>query len=336
MRLVVASVAMVLGMAILPPAANAPAAFAQEASASPSASVEPSPSASPSQSAEPSGSPLPDAQITLVPDSETSSFRSWAIAVTGGSASVDVLEVPDGGSEFTVTVLGQSATVELTLTLPPDQVLVARCFEIGAVEQPNRLVLEVVQGGTYECHYDTECAGPSGPPNATVGLRVAADGFDVSRPWAISVTGGRAVSFVCTPRRISTLRLASYADIPEFLYGAFSVDPFGESATVEITAPPPRGGGGLVSAQCEDESNLRIMDVLVPPRRLVLKVKPLRSYICDIRAGQGTVPPTNTLSQGAPVPSSGGWATVLAVLAGITAAGLLMVVRRPARRSARS
>lgn len=314
---------MVLGVAMLLPAATAPTAFAQDESAS----------ASPS--AEPLGSPLPDAHITLEPFTETIPFRTWAIAVTGGSASVDVLEVEDFGSGFDVTVFGQSATVELTLTLPPDLVLVAECFDfdnqvtIGAVEPPQRLVVDVVQGGSYTCSYGSECAGPSGPPHAAVALFASTDGFDVSRPWAISVTGGGAVSLGCSPRRISSLTLVPDPEILDTLFGAFAVEPFGESATVVITAPRPKGGGA-VAAQCEDQdSEGRLRDVLVPPRRLVFDVVPLGFHTCYVQGhpGTGTVPPTDTVAERRPGPPSGEWPMVFALLAGVVASSLLLGLR---------
>jgi hypothetical protein len=330
MHLVVASVATVLGVAMLLPAAAAPTALAQEsaspsASASPSSSASPSPSIAPGPSVEPSGSPLPDASITLEPYTETTPFRTWAVAVTDGRASVDVLEVEDTGSGFSVTVFGQSATIELTLTLPPDLQLVADCFDfdsqvsIGAVEPPQRLVLQVVQGGSYACGYGSECAGPSPPPSATVILTAPLDDFDVSPPWAIRVTGGRAVAFGCSGPRISALTLEPDTEIPDTLFGVFAIEVLAESATVEMTAPLPKGGRALDSAECDDQNNERFLDVLVPPRRLVFDVVPLNTYICDVHGRTGAVPRTDTLAAPPSGPSSGGLPMVIAVLSGITA-----------------
>ena len=324
MRLIVASVVVILGVAMLLPT-GAPPAFAQEAS--------------PSPSVEPSGS-RPDAGITLEPYTEAESFRTWAIVVSGGSASVDVLDVHDFGSGFSVAVLGQSATVTMTLTIPPDMVLGADCVDddsqvpIGAVVSPNRLVLEVVQGGSYTCRYGSECAQPL-PPTAVL-LTVPRELFGASQPWALSVAGGRAFSFACTPRPIAALSLVPYPDVAELLVGSFLVEIFGESATVEITAPRPRGGRALVAARCEEQYHLRVLDVFVPPRRLAFDVVPDNSYICDVRGLSGTVPPTDAAADRLPSPSSGAWPMALAVLAGIIGMGLLMVVKRPARRSARS
>jgi hypothetical protein len=333
MRLVVASVALVVGVSILLPPATAPTALGQDAS------VEPSASASASESAEPSGSPLPDAHITLAPAVEAIPFRTWAVAVTGGTSSVDVLEAEDMGSGFSVTVFGQTATVELTLTLPPDLQLVADCFDfdnqvpIGAVEPPQRLVLQVVQGGSYECRYDSECAGPSGPPSASVGLLAPTADFDASTPWAIRITGGRAVALGCSGPAISALALVPDTEIPDALFGAFRVELFGESATVEMTAPQPKGGRALASAQCEDQipPDGLLYDVLVPPRRLVFDVVPFNTYSCDVHGRAGavprTVPPTDTLAGPPPGRSSGSWPAVVAGLAGVIAASLLILVR---------
>jgi hypothetical protein len=337
---------LIIGVVMLLTAVTAATASAQYESASPSASpsssparsatASPSETARPSPSVEPSGSPLPDAHITLEPFTETIPFRTWAIAVTGGSASVEVLEVVDGGSGFEVIVFGQSATVELTLTLPPELVLVAECFDfdnqvtIGGVEPPQRLVLEVVQGGSYTCSYGSECAGPSGPPQASVGLSVSTVGFDAAGPWAISVTGGRAVSLGCSPRRISSLTLVPDPEITDTLFGAFNVEPVGESATVEITAPRPKGAGALVAADCEDQDSEGLLrDVLVPPRRLVFDVVPLGFHICYVQGhpGTGTVPPTDTVAERRPGPPSGLWPMVFAVLAGVIAGSLLLGVR---------
>ena len=49
-----------------------------------------------------------------------------------------------------------------------------------------------------------------------------------------------------------------------------------------------------------------------------------------------TLPPTDTVLDAPPDPFPAGWPTVLVLLAGFLAASLLVVVRRPARRSARS
>ena len=335
MRLIGRSVALVLALVLLPAAT----AFAQDGSASASASTSPSASVAPSQSLEPSGSPLPDADITLEPSSESIPFRTWAIAVTGGSASVELLEVEDFGSSFPVTVDGQSATVTMTLTLPPDLVLAVECFdfgdqEIGSVEPPNRLVLEVVQGGSYTCRYDTVCAGPPMPPLASVALYVSTDGFDVSRRWAVSVTDGRAVSFGCSPSRISTLTLEPDFKLPDTLFGAFRVEPFGESATVEIAAPPPRGGAALVAADCEDQDSEGLLrSVLVPPGRLVFDVVPNGFHVCYVQGRPGAVPPTDTAPGGRSDAPSGTVPIVTVLLAGVFAASLLVGVRarRPAR-----
>src|SRR3954447_21404806 len=99
MRLVVATVAMLLGAAILLPGATAPAASAQVAA---------SPSVAPSASVEPSGSRLPDARVEVTVSTELEPNRDWTIAVTGGIASADVLTLGyaggEGTADFTVSV----------------------------------------------------------------------------------------------------------------------------------------------------------------------------------------------------------------------------------------
>jgi hypothetical protein len=249
---------------------------------------------------------------------------------------VDVLEVDDSDSGFSVGVLGQSATVTMTLTLSSG-LLVAECFDegnevpIGAVEPPNRLVLEVVQEGFYTCRYGSGCAGPS-EPMASVSLYASTEDFDVSRQWTISVTGGRAVSTGCSPRTISTFSLRPDPKIPGLLFGAFLVEPFGVSATVDITAPRPRGGGAIVAAQCEDQdSDGRLRDVLVPPNRLVFDVLVEGLHTCYVEGRAGTapptVPPTDTPAVAPFGPSSRMVPTVLTVLFGVLVGCLLISLR---------
>lgn len=322
MRPIVRSLAAVVVVALFVPAATSPA-FAQNASATPSV--------------EPSGSPRPDARVALAPSTEMIPFRTWTIAATGGTPSVDVLEVDDSGSAFDVTVSGESATVELTLTLPAEHVMRASCFdfdnqvEIGHVEPPRQFVFDVVPGGLYDCEYDTECAGPSSPPYAGVAVSAPTPDFAVSEPWPISVAGGRALGSdgLCGTSPISSLRLVQDPDIPGALLGAFSVEVFGESAAVEITAPRPKGGSALVVAECGEQNDEgRLHDVLVLPRRLVFDVVPLGFYDCFVQGRQGTVPPTDTQAGGAPADSSTGLTgVILVVLIGVLSGSLFLATR---------
>ena len=74
---------------------------------------------------------LPDARVQLQVGSEGEPTRDWAIAVTGGIPSVDVVTVPDpvDGYALFAGILGESATVELTATLPAgSQLTEATCF----------------------------------------------------------------------------------------------------------------------------------------------------------------------------------------------------------------
>jgi len=119
----------------------------------------------PNESVESSGSALPDAQVELTVTSETDPARDWAIAVRGGTPSVDGISVPDpveGDGWFTVAVLGLSATVEMTVALPAGaQLTMGHCFDVNdqiehvALVAPRRLVVEVVQGGLYLCSYQS-------------------------------------------------------------------------------------------------------------------------------------------------------------------------------------
>ena len=168
MRLVVSMVALVFGTAMLLPAATARPAFAQ---VEPSASVAPSASVPPSASVEPSEPPLPDAEVEL--DGGTfEPVANWAIAVTGGTPSVDFVEVDDiGGAFFTVNVFGQSATLEMTATLPTgSQLTLGECRvnslgpDIDVLVAPDRLVIEVVQGTNYSCLYVSDAPVAPVPP----------------------------------------------------------------------------------------------------------------------------------------------------------------------------
>ena len=119
----------------------------------------------------------------------------------------------------------------------------------------------------------------------------------MSKPWAISVTGGRALGFVgrCGTRPISSLRLGSDPELPDPLFGAFRVELAGDSATVEITAPRAKSGDGLAAAECEDQdSDGLLRDVLVRPRQLVFEVVPLGYRTCYVE-GQLGAPTTDTL-----------------------------------------
>jgi hypothetical protein len=190
MRLVIATLVMVVGVVV----ATASTALALDESAAPGASVEPA------------ASGLPDAFIDLRPSTELEPLRTWAIAVTGGRSSVEVLGPDDVGSGIFVTVVGQSATVEMTATLPRGwQLTSGECFD--AINQlrsdvlvpPDQLVLEVVQGGSYSCEYGSAAAGStmhafpitSTEPTGPTGPSVA--GWLVVLGVLVGVTGASLV-----------------------------------------------------------------------------------------------------------------------------------------------
>lgn len=172
MRLIAASLAIVLGGAMLV-AATAPTAITQDASVAPSANVEAS------------GSPLHDAVVELLVGMEGDPAHEWAIAVAGGSPSVSVLTLEDVGvsgfySGFTVDVLGQSAIVEMTAALPSGWGLIqGACLELhkqppgelDALLPPRRLVIEVVQGGRYDCFAMSDHLGGVADPTARPKIR---------------------------------------------------------------------------------------------------------------------------------------------------------------------
>jgi hypothetical protein len=152
---------MVLGAGTLLQAATAPTALAQDESVASSASVEAS------------GSSLPDALVGLLVDMEGDPAHEWAIVATGGSPSVDLLTLEDVGvsgfyGAFTVAVFGQSAIVEMTAALPSGWGLIqGACLELhkqppgelDALLPPRRLVIEVVQGGHYDCFAISDTLG---------------------------------------------------------------------------------------------------------------------------------------------------------------------------------
>ena len=170
MRLVVGSFALVLGVAMLLPAASVPAALAQDASASPSASVEPS------------GSATADVSVELVVEPGDPALE-WAITVTGGSPSVDVLELREieigSHGVFTIAMDGPSATVEMTPALPPGwELIMVGCLndldpptEIDPLVEPGGFVLEVVTGRSYSCFptsFPLETPDPANPTDPTL------------------------------------------------------------------------------------------------------------------------------------------------------------------------
>lgn len=149
MRLVVGSVALVLSVAVLLPAAGVPAALAQDESASPPASVVPS------ASVEPSASATLDVVVELLVEPGDPALE-WAITVTGGSPSVDILELREieigSHGAFTIAMDGPSATVEMTPALPPRwELIIVGCrddldppTEIEPIVEPGGFVLQVV------------------------------------------------------------------------------------------------------------------------------------------------------------------------------------------------
>ena len=310
MGVVLATFAMLLRAAMLLPAATIPTALGQ---------IPPSASVAPSGSVQPSASRPPDAVVELFLGFETETARDWAIKVTGGSPSVDFATVNGVvGGRFTVEVLGPSAQVEMTVTLPSGRVLEhGDCFEpLTGVEHdsfvaPDRIVLQVVQGGFYSCFYGTRQAGPTQAVPHGVQVDLFSESKSrVGRTWDIAVGGGNA--------QPNVLNLDDFG-------GAFHVFFFGPSATVEMTVRLPPGWA-LRHGVCffHDESVRR--DVLAGPRQLVLEVAPNGDASCDYlvgRTGGPTAPPTDSLAVAQTRSSSGGWPSVLALMVAV-AAGVLI------------
>ena len=197
-------------------------------------------------------------------------------------------------------------------------------MQIEALVPPRRFVLEVIPGHHYTCTYGTAIAVPPGsPPRTGVFLSVPSDEFDISRPWPISVSGGRAIAYKVGWPRITALRLVQDPEFPDLILGAFLVEVLGQTATVEMTAPLPPGEM-LVSAGCSRDVDGRIYSVLAAPRRMVFEVVPLNDYICDARARPGSLPPTDTPSGAPPDATASWWPMVFAVVAGVVAARLLV------------
>lgn len=179
MRLVVGSVALVLSVAVLLPAAGVPAALAQDESASPPASVVPI------ASVEPSASATLDVVVELLVEPGDPALE-WAITVTGGSPSVDILELREieigSHGAFTIAMDGPSATVEMTPALPPRwELIIVGCLddldpptEIEPIVEPGGFVLQVVTGRDYICFPTSflletpDPADPTLPPTDTL------------------------------------------------------------------------------------------------------------------------------------------------------------------------
>lgn len=179
--LIVATVALLFGAAVLLPAGTAPPAFAQVA---PSASVEPSaspvptaPASDPCMEVDPEVPECHDADFFLTVHSASDPVRDWAIDVTGGVPNVDVFTVPDpsvGDYLVTMTMSGASAIVEMTATLPAGSRLIrGTCFDFSnqvphdVLVPPRRLVFEVVRGSSHQCSYQSDAHGvpePTAPP----------------------------------------------------------------------------------------------------------------------------------------------------------------------------
>jgi hypothetical protein len=197
MKILILALALLLGAAMLLPFASQSTVVAQ-ITPSQSAASSPSPSSSASQNAasspspsssaslEPSRSPLLDALVQMDIGSETEPIRDWAIAVSGGVPSVDVLSVPDptyGWVEFAVAMSEATATVELTATLPAgwrlsqgtctsDDDPVARDVLVAA----RQLVFEVRPGVSYQCFYGSASDTPKLGAEITAHLMTDADG----------------------------------------------------------------------------------------------------------------------------------------------------------------
>jgi hypothetical protein len=162
----------------------------------------------------------PDAHVEIATADKTERARVWTIAVTGGSASVDVVTLPTDeaptGVGFDVGISGQSAIVVMTVTLPPGWVLTyADCIELdgprfaqvtGTVVPPRTLVLEVVPGGDYLCGGSSSPAQrPSPKPRPTPPSTDAGDDSPHQSPGPalLTVVGIVAAGLLITvrPRR---------------------------------------------------------------------------------------------------------------------------------------
>ena len=253
----------------------------------------------PRERIEPSGSALPEARIGLEPDTETIPFRTWAIAVTGGRASVDVLEVADMGSDVAVTVLGETATVDDDPGPPARPRVDRRVFRLRQPGDGRRASRHQTGSSSRSSKEAPTSAAMTASAPVPRRRPTPTSRYMLRAPASTSATlgdfghRGRAVSFGCSPRLISALTLEPDPEFLDWLFGAFGIEPFGESATVEITAPRPKGGGALVAAGCEDQdSDGRLRDVLVPPTRLVFDVVPMGYHVCYVQGRPGTVPGT--------------------------------------------
>lgn len=239
MRLVLATLSMLLGAAMLLPAGTALPVFAQVA---------------PSASVEPSGSPLPDAVVELSKHTELDPAGDWAITVTGGNPSVDAVTIPDSQccGDFTVTVFGESATVEMTAILAAGSRLTSgTCRRDGdypdeeALVAPDRLVLEVVAGGAYECSYGSE-APDTDQSSAEIVAQTIIDA-DGNLDTVDDQTGGEGWEFELEMAD-GTIDEAFPTTNSEGLAGwLISFGPDGTSATLTEVV---QGGFALLDASC--------------------------------------------------------------------------------------
>ena len=294
----------------------------------------------PIEATSPAAVPLGEAQVNLVVESDADPVRVWSISVSGGSAGVMWVEVPDpsaGPGTFTVAINGPSATVEMVASVPANWVSVrGACVDqtdqipIDADLPPQRFVLDVVAGHDYQCHYTSD-----NPGDAVIDFVYDTTDPNALTAWPIAVTGGSP--------SVDALTFQRDPDNKSWHRGAFVVAVTGQSATVDLTVPTSHDWV-LFPGMCLVESASGSTDleyVISPQSHIAFEVNRATVYDCGATAdnvvpGDATdtpplppVPRTDALDMSTG-PSPGGWPLLLAAVAGIVIGGLLTF--RPARR----
>ena len=340
MRLVIAIVALLLGVAMLQPAPAIPTALAQVA---PSASVAPSiaPSTAPSASAAPPGSTAPEAFVELFLVDPGDPAHEWDITATGGSPSVGHLTLQDMGDPgfygaFDVELVGQSATVELATTLPPGWELVrVGCrddsdppTQIQPTVEQRSFALEVLAGRRYSCFPASDFF--QGEPGADVLVEFFVNELgDPTMAWDIAVTGG-------VP---SVDHLTLHHPVQGEFGGWFNIDVVGQSASLKMTTALP-AGRALTMAGCSDDFDPPTMiRPVIEQGSVTFEVVTGRRHSCFVAqrevggvpepAGrpEPTPPPTDALAGARAGSSLEGWPIILAFMAAVIAASLLIAAR---------
>ena len=230
----------------------------------------------------------------------------FAIVVTGGSPSEDTVTTNDvGEAAFTVSVLEQVATVEITDVLEAGFELtfgscvdLDRQVDVGTLDGAT-LRFDVEAGGRYLCEFGH--ATPYGPW-VEVGLQMAP-----GQILAIKVTHGTADADHVT------------ADDVGFASFKVTIADGHETSTVEIS--DTRRGYGLGIDDCVSNAPDGEAKAKVVRGMVVLEVVRQGRYGCELSSAKSgaapnpTAPPTDTVVEGADAPAGAPLLILLSVMA---------------------